>query len=162
MKNPISTEHVPFSITALASTIPLFSHSASPTDLGIESNEIPDNQITASSFVDHKHLSSFGRLNYPFKAHAWCADHKDANQWLKFDLGYTMLVTGVVTQSKGDGNAQWVTTYKVGKGQPHRVLTYKVGNVKSVFKAHSNTDGRKFVVVIFSRLKSSRQMLFFK
>ena len=114
MKNPISTEHVPLSITALASTIPLFSHSASPTDLGIESNEIPDNHITASSFYTANHAPYVGRLNFPFKGLAWCAYHKDAHQWLKFDLGYTMLVTGVITQSIGLGHPNWVVTYKVG------------------------------------------------
>ncbi|KAK3746636.1 hypothetical protein QZH41_012843, partial [Actinostola sp. cb2023] len=88
---------------------------ATPADLGIniESKEIPDNQITASTYFDSNHAPHMGRLNYPFGAHAWCAANKDTNQWLKFDLGYTMLVTGIVTQSKGYGYPQWVTTYKI-------------------------------------------------
>ena len=89
--------------------------SDSPSDLGIaiESKEIPDNQITASSYYSSNHAPRMGRLNYPLGAHAWCATSIDTNQWLKFDLGHTMLVTGIVTQSKGNGNPQWVTAYKV-------------------------------------------------
>ncbi|KAK3743988.1 hypothetical protein QZH41_010800, partial [Actinostola sp. cb2023] len=87
----------------------------SPSDLGItiESKEIPDNQITASSYYTSNHAPRMGRLNYPFGAHAWCAKDKDTNQWLKFDLGHTMLVTGIVTQSAGNGAMVWVTVYKI-------------------------------------------------
>jgi len=91
--------------------------SASPSDLGIAFGspiEVPNSQITASSAYNVDHASYYGRLNNPLAfAAAWCALHTNTNQWLMFDLGHTMLVTGVVTTSRGNGVSNWVTTYKV-------------------------------------------------
>ena len=37
----------------------------------------------------------------------------DTNQWIQVDLGNPTYVTGVLTQGRNGGNAQWVTKYKV-------------------------------------------------
>jgi len=87
-----------------------------PSDLIIATNEIPDNQITASSALSN-HDSFKGRLNYHGSSYAWCAQTLDTNQWLQFNLGHTMLVTGIVTQSRGQAGytTQMITAYKVHK-----------------------------------------------
>jgi len=89
---------------------------ASPSDLGIAFGspiEVPDSQITASTIYNGNHASYHGRLNNPLAQAAWCSSVLNTNQWLMFDLGHTMLVTGVVTTSRGNGVTNWVTTYKV-------------------------------------------------
>jgi len=90
--------------------------SASPSDLGIAFGspiEVPDSQINASSSYGANFDSKYGRLNNPLANAAWCAYYREPNQWLMFDLGHTMLVTSVITISKGNGYQQWVISYKV-------------------------------------------------
>lgn len=88
---------------------------ASPTDLGIDftKKEIPDNQITASSYYDSYHRPEMGKLNYPYNVLAWCPKVVYGNHWLQFDLGHAMLVTSIVTQGRGDAYSKWLTKYKV-------------------------------------------------
>ena len=85
-----------------------------PTDLGFATNEIPNSQMTSSSALS-EHDSFQGRLNYHRLAYAWCAKVQDTNQWLQFNLGHTMLVMGIVTQSRGRApyTGQMITAYKV-------------------------------------------------
>lgn len=88
---------------------------ASTSDLGIdnEKKELPWKQITASSFKDNDTQPHMARLNNPFYFRAWCSKLPAENQWLQFDLGHTMIVTGIVTQAKGGPEPQWLKLYKV-------------------------------------------------
>ena len=44
---------------------------------------------------------------------AWSALVNTIGEWMQIDLGTTMCVNGVVTQSRGDGYNQYVTSYKL-------------------------------------------------
>ena len=96
--------------------------------LGMESNEILDKQITASSEWDGNHAAHQGRLNFQEvfsgssrKAGAWSALVNDKSQWLQVELlKEESLVTSVATQGRNrhlgwnNGNHyQWITKYKL-------------------------------------------------
>ena len=77
--------------------------------LGLESGEIPDDQITASSFGNSGYKCchpSFARLR---KDKRWRARQDDTDKWIQIDLKNTYTVTGIVVQ----GYTSWVKTCKV-------------------------------------------------
>ncbi len=84
----------------------------------MESGEISDAQIDASSKLSANHSAQQGRLHFEEtgeKSGAWAALINDANQWLQIDLiGPYVTVKGVATQGR---NAylpgQWVTKYRL-------------------------------------------------
>ena len=74
-------------------------------DLGMESGNIPDNNITASSAVSQ---AKNGRLN---NAGAWCADTADnSNPYLQIDLQTLHIICAVSTQGNPKAD-EWVKTY---------------------------------------------------
>ena len=82
----------------------------------MESGEITDEQITASSEWSSTHAPSLARLNRVKegnKAGSWAAKTNDVNQWLQIELGsdYTK-VTRIVTQGRSDYD-QWIKTFKL-------------------------------------------------
>lgn len=74
--------------------------------------------MSASTEHDADHAAVQGRLQFqatanPWKAGAWSAGRRDANQWLQIDLDNELTtVTLVATQGRSDYD-QWVTTYKL-------------------------------------------------
>ena len=82
----------------------------------MESGDISDAQISASSEWDANHAAIQGRLGFQAvsgKAGSWSARANDGNQWLQIDLGNQHTkVTGVTTQGR-NGYSQWVTKYKL-------------------------------------------------
>ena len=86
-----------------------------PSPLGMESFEIPDSSITASSSYSYDHSAKFGRLRMAAKnGHkgGWSAKTNDKNQWLQIDLGSTMKVNKIATQGRQD-TSQWVTSFQL-------------------------------------------------
>ncbi|XP_074628770.1 EGF-like repeat and discoidin I-like domain-containing protein 3 isoform X1 [Acropora palmata] len=90
--------------------------------LGMESNEILDKQITASSEFDAIHAAHQGRLNFQAvvsgssrKAGSWSALVNDQHQWLQVELlKEESFVTSVATQGRNSGiYNQWITKYKL-------------------------------------------------
>ncbi|XP_078343423.1 retinoschisin-like [Oculina patagonica] len=81
--------------------------------LGMESGEVTDGQISASSEWDAETVASNGRLHLD-NAGCWAARTNDLNQWLQVDLGKPdTIVIRVATQGRFDVNYQWVTMYKL-------------------------------------------------
>ncbi|XP_071801580.1 retinoschisin-like [Asterias amurensis] len=88
--------------------------------LGLEDGSIPDESITASSIRTeglYVGTPAGGRLNkvppYSNIIGGWHPYAADTNQWIQVDLGNPTYVTGVLTQGRNGGAAQWVTKYKV-------------------------------------------------
>ena len=84
--------------------------------LGVESGQISDGQISASSSYDPTCAAVKGRLRSEgsVNASAWCAATQDANQWLQVDVGsYYTRITRVSTQGRYGDHSQWVTEYKL-------------------------------------------------
>lgn len=77
---------------------------------------IPDERITASSWLSVKHLPFYGRLDTNIGQGAWCAAPSDAHPYLEIDLEIEHTITGIITQGKhrlssdqlGDA---WVTEF---------------------------------------------------
>jgi len=83
----------------------------------MESGEIADAQISASSHYDDNHAAIRGRLHLKhggIKQGGWSARSLDLNQWLQVDLVSFTTVAGVATQGRfSDKARQWVTSYYV-------------------------------------------------
>ncbi|PAA85148.1 hypothetical protein BOX15_Mlig000773g3, partial [Macrostomum lignano] len=94
--------------------------------LGMITGEIRDWQITASSTfpsLDALYCQEkYGRLYLP-NGRSWCAQQKGTSEWLQVDLGVEALVTGVMTQGRGDGK-EWVTAYRVTYSQDANKWNY--------------------------------------
>ena len=78
----------------------------------MQSGEIKDSQISASSEYSHDHAAQHGRLNFHRQNYgqAWSAVGNDSNPWLQVDFENLAVVTKVLTQGRGD-RPQWVTTF---------------------------------------------------
>ena len=116
--------------------------------LGLESGEISDGQITASSSFHYTLLAPFARLNSKeasITKGAWIAGSNNVNQWLQVDLGLQYNVTRVATQGR-EKFRQWVTEYNLlysddgvnffyyedGKGQTK--VSYALKHLKLISK----------------------------
>ncbi|XP_072030015.1 uncharacterized protein [Amphiura filiformis] len=76
--------------------------------LGMESGDIPDSKITASSaYTGAAYKAPKARLK---STTGWIPGTHDVNQWIQVDLGVPHVITGVVLQGRHD-SAQWVKTY---------------------------------------------------
>ena len=87
-----------------------FLGSCSDRPLGMETGEIFDGSITASS-EENDTPAKNGRLNYN-AGKSWCAGTQDNNPFLQIDLGTNFVLCAVATQ----GNSQaedWVETYQL-------------------------------------------------
>ncbi|CAH1272632.1 TNR [Branchiostoma lanceolatum] len=82
--------------------------------LGMESGDIPDSDVTASSISSPQYSSHYGRLNGVLGEAAWCAGQQVRGQWLQVYLG-VMAVSGVITQGR-DQSDQRVTSYTLHFG----------------------------------------------
>ena len=84
--------------------------------LGMESGDIPDSAITASSSYNGNSLPSIGRLHFlsagSGKHGSWIARTNDVNQWFEIDFGSWIKISAIETQGRQDAN-QWVKTYSV-------------------------------------------------
>ena len=81
--------------------------------MGMESLEITNEQITASSSYGGGHEPWKGRLHYLSGggAYSWCPSSSD-NQYIQVDLGHVTAVTGVAVQGRGNA-ARYILTYQV-------------------------------------------------
>ncbi|XP_058960027.2 uncharacterized protein [Pocillopora verrucosa] len=116
--------------------------------LGMESRDIVDAQITASSEFDGNHAAKQGRLNFqavPGKAGSWSARTNDVNQWIQIKLpGYTK-ITRFATQGRNAFN-QWVTQYKLEYSEDGVTFHYYHEPGQSAPKIfHGNTDSNTIV-----------------
>ena len=102
-----------------------FASSAGFTSLGVEDGTIPDNQITASSYILDDpsipwHIPSQARLNIitdidndpPLYVGGWCSVGLPPNQWIQVDFGASKVVSAIVLQGRQEDDI-YVTKYKV-------------------------------------------------
>ncbi|XP_028411620.1 EGF-like repeat and discoidin I-like domain-containing protein 3 [Dendronephthya gigantea] len=117
-----------------------------PKALGMESRDINDEQITASSERDNNHKAARGRLNFTPRdgiRGAWTSQHKDVNQWLQVDFQRSTLVTGISTQGRQD-ERQYVKSYTISFSKDgENFQNFSQGGVKKEFQG--NTDRNSIV-----------------
>ena len=79
----------------------------------MESRQILDSAITASSFYSEYYKPWYGRLNLHLGRCAWTTTSGGRdNAWIQVDLGDIKLVTGVATQGRCTDDER-VTSYTV-------------------------------------------------
>ena len=82
----------------------------------MEDWRIADGQITASTYTDFRYVPSNARLNRAGDSttsfSSWSSAFRDAYQWIQVDLGFVMMVSGIVLQGRVE-YVQYVTKYKV-------------------------------------------------
>ncbi|XP_020282480.1 discoidin domain-containing receptor 2-like isoform X2 [Pseudomyrmex gracilis] len=115
--------------------------------LGMESGDIPDSAITASSSYVTNVGPRNGRLRTETAGGAWCPKHqieKGVHEWLQVDLQGTHVVTGVQTQGRFDrGRGQeYVEGYTLEYRRPGftRWRSYKRWDNKEVLAGNSDTS----------------------
>ena len=85
----------------------------------MQSGEISDGQLSASSERDSKHSATQSRLHVvnPDRAGSWAAAKNDTDQWLQVDLVILHTkVTRVATQGSNEHQREWVTKYNLQYG----------------------------------------------
>lgn len=70
----------------------------------MESGEITDFQITASSEWNSHHRASNARLNFAENSGSWSSKNNDLNQWLQVDFKYRAIITEILSQGRGRHN----------------------------------------------------------
>ena len=81
----------------------------------MESGEIADERLSASTEVDDSTGAAKARLNNLARigsVGAWVAGTVDLNQWLKVSLFRQINITGVMIQGRPSAD-QWVTKFKL-------------------------------------------------
>ena len=102
--------------------------------LGLQNRRLPNSRITASSEVNQFHAARLGRLGQVKRGRyvgAWCARHRNHNQWLKVDFGRPMKITSVATQGRQDTN-QWVTSFYLSSSQDN--VHWEMYKFRSAYK----------------------------
>ncbi|XP_068725986.1 uncharacterized protein [Montipora capricornis] len=98
--------------------------------------------VTASSELDDTHKEGYSRL-YGIKS--WCSKIVSPPQYLQFDFGKVITVSGIATQGD-DVVDKWVTSYGISYGYDGRSwLSYNIGQ-----HLIGNIDKRSVVVRWFS------------
>ena len=85
----------------------------------MQSGEISDGQLSASSERDSKHSATQSRLHFvnPDGAGSWAAESNSMDQWLQVDLvNLHTRVTRVATQGSNGHQGEWVTKYSLQYG----------------------------------------------
>ena len=107
----------------------------------MESGDIPDNQLTASSEGQWRlngepfYMSARnGRLYNNFLPFCWESASSDENQWLQIHLGDQYVnVTRIATQGCGMPE-EWVTSYKLQYSDDGEIFQYYIETGKTTEK----------------------------
>lgn len=117
--------------------------------LGMESGNIKDQQITASSYKrswwGDYWKPSLARLNAQGRVNAWQAQANNHKQWLQIDLLKVKKVTAIVTQGcKSLSSEMYVKAYTVqysDQGVQWKSYRQKSSMVDKIFEGNSNAKG---------------------
>ncbi|XP_068950841.1 coagulation factor V [Petaurus breviceps papuanus] len=132
------------------------------TPLGMESQKIENNQITASStkksWLGGNWSPFYARLNAQGRVNAWQAKSNNNKQWLQIDLLKTKKITAIVTQgAKSFSNEMYVMTYAIfysDHGTEWKPYKDKSSMTEKIFAGNVNPKGQVknfFNPPIFSR-----------
>ena len=104
-----------------------------PQPLGMESSEIPDNAITASSFFNFHYKPFYARLRKNGEECTWEPTALGrSNSWLQVDLGKLAIITGIATQGTCYNISEWTNSYSVSYSKDGNNWAYfqESGSVK--------------------------------
>ncbi|XP_048019330.1 neuropilin 1b [Megalobrama amblycephala] len=108
--------------------------------LGMESGEITEDMITASSQYNPSWSPLRSRLHYP--DNGWTPSEDSAREWIQVDLGFLRYVTAIGTQgaiSKETKKSYYVKTYKISvSSNGEDWITLKDKTKQIVFNGNQN------------------------
>ncbi|CAH3022884.1 unnamed protein product [Porites evermanni] len=114
--------------------------------LGMRNGRIRNHKITASSSYNRFHAAWLGRLGRVKTGRyigAWCAKHKNYNQWFKVDFGRPMKITKIATQGRQDVG-HWITSYYVSFSADNiHWAMYRFRSVNKLFQANRDQNSIK-------------------
>ena len=114
-------------------SLPTLPHCIDP--LGMQSQDIPNSAITASSSANPNsfapYLGRLHRLVSSGKYGSWAAGTNNVNQWFQVDFGTWTKVRAIATQGRQDSN-EWVKSYSVTFGYDN--VFYRTVNDENGFK----------------------------
>ena len=114
--------------------------------LGMQSKQISDSAITASSYWDGVFKAYYGRLHFlPSSqvAGGWASQSNDKDQFFQVHFGDWRKLTRVAIQGRQDYD-QWVKSFSLSYGYDSEVFqNYTEEEVKKVSKRMSNA---KFIL----------------
>ncbi|XP_001627720.3 lactadherin isoform X2 [Nematostella vectensis] len=131
--------------------------------LGMESSDISDSALNASSFFSSVFMPKNARLNSPSGELGWMPKENLAGEYLQVDLGREMEVARVATQGRNGFN-HWVTSYKITYSSDleswqvckengiDKVFDGNVDSVNAVYRSFPSpilARGIRFVIVTF-------------
>jgi hypothetical protein len=104
---------------------------ASPKPLGLESGEIPNGAITASSTYSSQYHPNDARLKKAGSSCSW-GPKVLIGSWLQVDLGRQSIVTGIATQGTCFSPPEWVKSYSISYSTDGTNWSYykESGNIK--------------------------------
>ncbi|XP_058890529.1 probable carboxypeptidase X1 [Acipenser ruthenus] len=117
--------------------------------LGLESLRVDDTRLRASSTERFGLGAHRGRLNIQSGIEdgdiydgAWCAGHKDTNQWLEVDARRPTKFTAVILQGRSSiWSWDWVTSYKVQLSNDTYNWTPSMnGTEEAIFEGNTDTE----------------------
>ncbi|XP_068680517.1 uncharacterized protein, partial [Montipora foliosa] len=109
--------------------------------LGMQTDQIPDSAVTASTSYNSYMVPGNGRLHFQAKSNAygsWAVSKNDKFQWFLVDFGTFTKVTGLSTQGRQDGD-WWVKTYSLSFSYDGVFFEdYKENRTKKIFVGNSD------------------------
>lgn len=107
--------------------------------------------VTASSQLDGSHMPENSSL---YGSSSWCSSGvASSSQYLQFDFGKVVTVTGIATQGDAVDN-KWVTEYAVSYGYyDHSWLDYAGGQVKCLTKDTSINQLSCYFTHLYCKIK---------
>ncbi|XP_062875113.1 coagulation factor VIII isoform X1 [Trichomycterus rosablanca] len=122
--------------------------------LGMQRRLIPDNHITASSFLQNWRLSwtpDLARLNQEGRANAWRPTTNNPHEWLQVDFEVVKRITGIVTQgARSVLTPMMVTEFTVSvsdDGHTWTPVTQPGTKQEKMFEGNSEHDEEKLNVL---------------
>ncbi|CAM4588869.1 unnamed protein product [Leuciscus chuanchicus] len=117
--------------------------------LGMESGEITEDMITASSQYNPSWSPLRSRLHYP--DNGWTPSEDSAREWIQVDLGFLRYVTAIGTQgaiSKETKKSYYVKTYKITvSSNGEDWITIKDKTKPMVFNGNKNPTDEERVML---------------
>ncbi|XP_022785987.1 uncharacterized protein LOC111326286 [Stylophora pistillata] len=106
--------------------------------LGLSTNKIADDSISATTWQPGRSDPWYGRLNNQSRR-SWCAAVVDDMQYLQIDLGPKLrLITAVASQGSHNYD-EWVTSYKLSYSTDGgKWKFFGKGNIPEIFDANKN------------------------
>ena len=91
----------------------------------MESFQISNTQLSASSEMDSSHSALHARLNHNFDGAAWVPVRSDPTEYLQIDLMWITLITGIMTQGHPENSHRLLTyTFEHGIGSDDSFTQY--------------------------------------